>query len=67
MVRTRDETKGLAIEAAALERVWNMQRVRVQNLVRRSIYNEYSGSIKIATHLDHISHCKASSGSNWSN
>ena len=27
----------------------------------------YSGAIKIATHLDHTSHCKTSSGINWSN
>jgi len=26
----------------------------------------YSGSMKITTHLDHIGHCKTSSGTNWS-
>ena len=32
-----------------------------------SIYDKYPGSIKITTHLDHIRHCKAASGTNWSN
>ena len=26
-----------------------------------------SGSVKYTTHLDHISHCKTASGTNWSN
>ena len=38
-----------------------------QNLIRTRIYDEYSGSMKITTHLDHISHCKTASGTYWSN
>ena len=38
------------------------------DLIRRNIHDEYSCSIKIATRLNHISHCKAAvSGTNWSN
>jgi len=37
------------------------------DLIRTSIYDKSSGSIKITTHLDRISHCKTSSGTNWSN
>ena len=29
--------------------------------------HEYSGSMKIITPLDHISHCKTAAGTNWSN
>ena len=32
-----------------------------------SVYDEYSGSIKITTHLGHISHCETASGTNRSN
>ena len=38
-----------------------------QDLRRTSIHNKYSGSIKITTHLDHISHGKTASGTNRSN
>jgi len=38
-----------------------------ENLVRAIIFYKYSGSMKITTHLDHISHCKTASGTNWSN
>ena len=37
------------------------------DLIRTSIYDKYSGSMKITTHLYHISHYKTSSGINWSN
>ena len=29
------------------------------------IYDRYSGSMKITTHLDHISHCKTSWSNGW--
>jgi len=32
-----------------------------------ALYDKYSGSMKITTHLDNISHCKTASGTNWSN
>ena len=32
------------------------------NLIRTSIYDKYSGSMKITTHLYHVSHCKTASG-----
>ena len=37
----------------------------VRDLIRTSIYDGYSGSTKITTHLDHISHWKASPGASW--
>ena len=39
---------------------------RVFDLVRTSIYEKYSGSMKIATRLDHIRNRKTASGANWS-
>ena len=41
--------------------------LRTSDLVRTSIYDECSGSTKIPTHLDHISHCETAPGTNWSN
>ena len=35
--------------------------------IRTSIYDKYSGSTKITTHLDYISRCKTASGTNWLN
>ena len=32
-------------------------RVTPVNVIRTSIYDNYSGSIKITTHLNYISHC----------
>jgi len=32
------------------------------DLVRTNVYGKYSGSTKITTHLDHISHCKTALG-----
>jgi len=37
------------------------------NLTRTSICDKYSDSVKITTHLNHISHCKTASGTNRSN
>ena len=36
------------------------------NLIRTSIYDKYSGSVKITTQLDHIGHCKTAYATNWS-
>ena len=36
------------------------------NLIRTSIEDKYSGSMKLTAHLD-ISPCKTASGTNWSN
>ena len=38
-----------------------------KNLIRASIYDETSGSMKITTHLDHTNHCQSASGKNRSN
>ena len=35
--------------------------------IQTSICDEYSGSMAITKYLDHISHCKATPGINWSN
>ena len=37
-----------------------------KHLIRTSIYDKHSGSIKITAHLDHISHYKTSSGTDRS-
>ena len=37
------------------------------DIIRTSMYNTYSGSLKITSHLDHIGHCERSSGTDWSN
>ena len=36
-------------------------------VIQTNIYDKRSDSTKITTHLDHISHCKPTSGPNWSN
>jgi hypothetical protein len=40
---------------------------QVVDLISVSNHDKYSGSTKITTHPDHISQCKASPGTNWSN
>ena len=37
------------------------------DLARTSIYDKFSGLMKVDTHLDHISRCKAAFGTNCSN
>jgi len=39
----------------------------VSDFIRTSIYGKYSASMKITARLDHVSHCKTSSGTSWSN
>jgi hypothetical protein len=46
---------------------WLMFGAKLHDLIWTSVYDKYSGSMKITTHLDHIGHCKATLGSNWSN
>ena len=36
------------------------------DLIRMSFYDAYTGSMKFTTQLDDISHCKITSGTNWS-
>ena len=43
------------------------RRGRAQDLISTSSYDKHSGSTKITTHLDHISHRKAASGKDFSN
>ena len=38
-----------------------------RDLIRTSIDDKYSGSMKITTRLDHVCHCKVASGIDWSN
>ena len=40
---------------------------RMLNFIRTSIYDKFSGSTNITTHLDHITHRKASPGTHWLN
>ena len=35
--------------------------------IRTSIYDKYSGSLKLTSHLYHVSHCTTASGTHWSN
>ena len=37
------------------------------NLIRASISDKYSGLMRISAHLDHMSHCKITSGTHRSN
>ena len=53
-----------ALDSGSQEDGWQKQR---RNLIRTSIYDEYSRPMKIPTHLDHISNCEKISGTNWSN
>ena len=46
---------------------FDILRISSRNFIRTSICDKYSGSIKITSHLDHISHWKTASGTNWSN
>ena len=39
----------------------------VTDLIQTGTYDEYSCAMKLTTRLDHISHCKTASGTNWSN
>ena len=43
------------------------ERGCMTDLIRTSIYEQHSDSMKFTTHLDHISHCRTASGTNWSN
>ena len=43
------------------------EEVFTRNLIRVSIHEKISGSIKVTTHLNHISHCKTYYGKRWSN
>ena len=42
-------------------------RWKRRHLIRTSICDKYSGSMKITTHLDHVRHCETTSGSDWLN
>ena len=42
-------------------------RVLWNDLSQTSFHDRNSGSMKITTSLDHFSHCKTSSGTDWSN
>jgi len=55
-----------ANETLELHRVdWCLQvESDLRNFIQTSVYDKYSGSIKITTHLDHISYCKTASGAN---
>ena len=39
----------------------------VPALIRTIIYDKLSGSTKVTTHLDHVSHCEITSGTSWLN
>ena len=45
----------------------SVQGLPMPNLIRTSIYDKYSGSMKIPAHLDHTSNCRTSSRTTWSN
>ena len=40
---------------------------QLTNLTRTIIYDRYSGSMIMTSHLDHVSHCTAALRTNWSN
>jgi hypothetical protein len=43
-----------------------LSKVLVDDFIQTSVYGKYSGSMKFTKYLDHISHCKTASGTNWS-
>ena len=55
-----------AINGALLAREEGRRRVQ-QDLIWTSIHDKNSGSTKINTHLDHMSHHKTTPCTNWSN
>jgi hypothetical protein len=71
----RDQIHGgrASILATETERGWFtetelgfLRRRQSQDLIWSSMYDKYSCSAKITTHLDDIRHCKAPPGTNWS-
>ena len=40
--------------------------LQVEDFIRPSIFDKYSGSMKVTAHLDHVSRCKTASGTTWS-
>ena len=57
--------RALTDKARSVQR--NRERMAI-DLIRTSFYDRHSGSMKISTHLDRISHCeKKASGTNKSN
>ena len=43
------------------------RQVTSEGFIRTSLDDKYPSSMKIATPLDHVSHCKSASVTNWSN
>ena len=41
------------------------RRTPLHDFIRMSIYDKYSSSMKVITHLDYTSHCEWASGINW--
>ena len=66
LARAREKRLSKAIRASARDNRYRDLRPR-GNFIRTSIHDKFSGSIKITTHLDHISHCKTACGTNWLN
>ena len=61
-----------AIDYASAREFWSVSPTpdvypRSPNSIRTSVYDKYSGSMKMATHLDHVGRCKTASGMNLSN
>ena len=48
------------------EKVADDRLVVVRRIVEEPVYDRYSGSIKITSHLDFISQCRATPGTHWS-
>ena len=62
----KEDLLPLGVLVVASSRLSCSQRLLQGDFIQTSIYDQYSGSTRITTHLDHTGHCKTTSGSNWS-
>ena len=53
---------GVLCEGSSRPRLHASRLPTSQHFNRISVYDKYSGATKFTTHLDHISHCKTTSG-----
>ena len=61
---TKRETRNLGSGTA---RAGGRCAIKDEDFIKTTVYNKCSGSTKFITHMNHMSHCKVSPGTNWSN